>query len=169
MRPRPDHPEWDTAIWLNVLGVPGTPGMFAFYREMEQWMRGHYNNNDATFRPEWSKGWAFGPDKPYTDAQIIDNDLPRPTATASPPATTGIPRMPPSMHWIRTRSSAIPSSNSYFRNSRPVLPGTFTYESAGLYCRLQSFHFINGCAPITVDSGNCDIPFRLKTRRDRPL
>ncbi|NLV78004.1 MAG: FAD-binding protein, partial [Rhodococcus sp.] len=38
-RPRPDHPEWDTAIWLNVLGVPGTPGMFAFYREMEQWMR----------------------------------------------------------------------------------------------------------------------------------
>ena len=77
MRPRPDHPEWDTAIWLNVLGVPGTPGMFAFYREMEQWMRNHYNNNDATFRPEWSKGWAFGPDKPYTDAPIITQGLPQ--------------------------------------------------------------------------------------------
>ncbi|MHA6740622.1 cholesterol oxidase substrate-binding domain-containing protein [Rhodococcus erythropolis] len=77
MRPRPDHQEWDTAIWLNVLGVPGTPGMFAFYREMEQWMRNHYNNNDATFRPEWSKGWAFGPDKPYTDAPIITQGLPQ--------------------------------------------------------------------------------------------
>ena len=55
--------------------------MFAFYREMEQWMRNHYNNNDATFRPEWSKGWAFGPDKPYTDTPIINPgpppDLPR--------------------------------------------------------------------------------------------
>ncbi|USC16073.1 cholesterol oxidase substrate-binding domain-containing protein [Rhodococcus sp. 11-3] len=75
-RPRPDHPEWDTAIWLNVLGVPGTPGMFAFYREMEQWMRGHYNNADSTFRPEWSKGWAFGPELPYTDQRVIEQVLP---------------------------------------------------------------------------------------------
>ncbi|MGW0040579.1 cholesterol oxidase substrate-binding domain-containing protein [Rhodococcus sp. NPDC003348] len=77
MRPRPDHPEWDTAIWLNVLGVPGTPGMFAFYREMEQWMRSHYSGDDYTFRPEWSKGWAFGPEKPYTDGGIISGALPQ--------------------------------------------------------------------------------------------
>ncbi|MFD4293491.1 cholesterol oxidase substrate-binding domain-containing protein [Rhodococcus sp. NPDC058532] len=77
MRPRPDRPEWDTAIWLNVLGVPGTPGMFAFYREMEQWMRSHYTGADYTFRPEWSKGWAFGPDKPYTDGGIISGALPK--------------------------------------------------------------------------------------------
>ncbi|RVW07990.1 FAD-binding protein [Prescottella agglutinans] len=73
-RPRPDHSDWDVAIWLNVLGVPGTPGMFEFYREMEQWMRGHYNNNAATFRPEWSKGWAFGPN-PYTDDNIVRNGM----------------------------------------------------------------------------------------------
>ncbi|EME23964.1 cholesterol oxidase substrate-binding domain-containing protein [Rhodococcus triatomae] len=77
MRPRPDHPEWDTAIWLNVLGVPGTPGMFAFYREMEQWMRSHYTGADYTFRPEWSKGWAFGPELPYTDGAIISGALPQ--------------------------------------------------------------------------------------------
>lgn len=76
MRPRPDHPEWDTAIWLNVLGVPGTPGMFAFYREMEQWMRGHYSGQWATFRPEWSKGWAFSTELPYKDADVIDTILP---------------------------------------------------------------------------------------------
>ncbi|MFC4603717.1 cholesterol oxidase substrate-binding domain-containing protein [Rhodococcus kronopolitis] len=76
MRIRDDHPDWDTAIWLNVLGVPGTKGMFAFYREMEQWMRGHYAGDTAVFRPEWSKGWAFGPEKPYTDGPIISTDLP---------------------------------------------------------------------------------------------
>jgi hypothetical protein len=59
-----------------VLGVPGTPGMFAFYREMEQWMRGHYNNAGSTFRPEWSKGWAFGPELPYTDQRVIEQVLP---------------------------------------------------------------------------------------------
>lgn len=76
-RPRPDHPDWDTAIWLNVLGVPGTPGMFAFYREMEQWMRSHFAGDDYVFRPEWSKGWAFGPEKPYTDGGIITGALPQ--------------------------------------------------------------------------------------------
>ncbi|SNS69707.1 cholesterol oxidase substrate-binding domain-containing protein [Rhodococcoides kyotonense] len=76
MRPRPDHPEWDTAVWLNVLGVPGTPGMFAFYREMEQWMRSHYTGSWATFRPEWSKGWAFSAELPYQDPVVIDSTLP---------------------------------------------------------------------------------------------
>ncbi|CCQ17468.1 putative oxidoreductase [Rhodococcus sp. AW25M09] len=76
MRPRPDHPEWNTAVWLNVLGIPGTPGMFAFYREMEQWMRSHYSGAWATFRPEWSKGWAFSTELPYKDSTVIDTTLP---------------------------------------------------------------------------------------------
>ncbi|WP_068270985.1 cholesterol oxidase substrate-binding domain-containing protein [Aldersonia kunmingensis] len=76
VRPRQDHPEWDTAIWLNVLGVPGTKGMFAFYREMEQWMRSHFTGSEYAFRPEWSKGWAFTDAKPYTNGAIISNDLP---------------------------------------------------------------------------------------------
>lgn len=76
MRPRPDRPDWDTAIWLNVLGVPGTPGMFAFYREMEQWMRGHYIGESSTFRPEWSKGWAFSTELPYKDAGVIETIIP---------------------------------------------------------------------------------------------
>ncbi|MDJ0393378.1 cholesterol oxidase substrate-binding domain-containing protein [Rhodococcus sp. G-MC3] len=86
MRPRPDHPEWNTAVWLNVLGVPGTPGMFAFYREMEQWMRGHYSGGWATFRPEWSKGWAFSSELPYKDAGVIENTLPD-TYRAGVPST----------------------------------------------------------------------------------
>ena len=59
VRPRPDHPEWDTAVWLDVLTVPGTPDAFQFYRDMEQWMISNYTGSYAAVRPEWSKGWAY--------------------------------------------------------------------------------------------------------------
>lgn len=76
LRPRPDHPEWDTAIWLNVLSTPGTPGMFAFYREMEQWMLATFTGGQAMFRPEWSKGWAFTNQAPYQDQHMLTKTVP---------------------------------------------------------------------------------------------
>jgi FAD/FMN-containing dehydrogenase len=76
MRPRPDHPDWDTAIWLNVLCIPNTPGMWAFYREMEQWMTANFSGAYATFRPEWSKGWAFTAEGPYKDPDAIRTAIP---------------------------------------------------------------------------------------------
>ncbi|MFD1812659.1 cholesterol oxidase substrate-binding domain-containing protein [Rhodococcus gannanensis] len=76
LRPRPDHPEWDTAIWMNVVGVPGTPGMSAYFREMERFMRANYSGDYATFRPEWAKGWAFTDDAAFQDAETIDSVIP---------------------------------------------------------------------------------------------
>jgi hypothetical protein len=76
MRPRPDHSDWDTAIWLNVLCIPNTPGMWAFYREMEQWMTANFSGAYATFRPEWSKGWAFTAEGPYKDPDAISTAIP---------------------------------------------------------------------------------------------
>ncbi|MGZ4555435.1 MAG: cholesterol oxidase substrate-binding domain-containing protein [Mycobacteriaceae bacterium] len=76
MRPRPDHPDWDTAIWLNVLCIPNTPGMWAFYREMEHWMTANFSGAYATFRPEWSKGWAFTAEGPYKDPDAISTAIP---------------------------------------------------------------------------------------------
>ncbi len=31
VRPRPDHPEWDTCIWMNVVTLPGTPGAAEYF------------------------------------------------------------------------------------------------------------------------------------------
>ncbi len=56
------HREWDTAIWVNVLTLPGTPGWPAFCHEFERWMLATFDGAWALARPEWSKGWA------YTDA-----------------------------------------------------------------------------------------------------
>jgi FAD/FMN-containing dehydrogenase len=57
--PRTDHPEWDTAVWLSMATLPGTPDLYAFGEEMERWVLGNYTGDYACVRPEWSKGWAY--------------------------------------------------------------------------------------------------------------
>ncbi|MFD4182438.1 cholesterol oxidase substrate-binding domain-containing protein [Rhodococcus sp. NPDC058514] len=76
LRPRPDHPEWDTAIWMNVVGVPGTPGQAAYFREMERFMRQNYSGDYATFRPEWAKGWAYTGESAFADGETIETAIP---------------------------------------------------------------------------------------------
>lgn len=74
--PRDDRPEWDAAVWLGILTIPGTPGMFEFLREIEQWMRAHYDGSDACVRPEWSKGWAYTNDAGWSDRTILREAIP---------------------------------------------------------------------------------------------
>ena len=54
----PDHPEWDCAVWLDILTLPGTPYADEFYAEIEQWIYSNYASY-ADVRPEWSKGWGY--------------------------------------------------------------------------------------------------------------
>lgn len=76
LRPRPDRPEWDTAVWLDALTIAGTPDSFAFYRDMEQWMLGNYTGSYAAVRPEWSKGWAYTTDAAWADPTVLSSFLP---------------------------------------------------------------------------------------------
>lgn len=76
VRTRPDHPEWDVAVWLDVLTVPGTPYNGQFYRELEQWMFGNYSGAYAQVRPEWSKGWAYGSSGAWTDSAMLSTTIP---------------------------------------------------------------------------------------------
>ena len=59
LRPRPDHPEWDVAVWFDVLTLPGTPLADEAYRAIEQWFFATFDGTTAMVRPEWSKGWAY--------------------------------------------------------------------------------------------------------------
>ncbi|RLU87488.1 FAD-linked oxidase [Streptomyces griseocarneus] len=74
-RPRPDRPDWDTVVWLNTTTFPGTPGESVFHRDLEQWMVTHFTGW-AAIRPEWAKGWAFGPGGAWTDAPLLDRGWP---------------------------------------------------------------------------------------------
>jgi FAD/FMN-containing dehydrogenase len=76
LRPRPDRPEWDTAVWLDALTIPGTPDAFQFYRDMEQWMFANYTGSYAAVRPEWSKGWAYTSSSAWADGTVLGTTIP---------------------------------------------------------------------------------------------
>ena len=66
LSPRADHPEWDVAVWLDILSFPGTPAADRAYRDIERCVFANYRPPYAMVRPEWSKGWA------YTAARRMD-------------------------------------------------------------------------------------------------
>ncbi|WP_186119589.1 cholesterol oxidase substrate-binding domain-containing protein [Burkholderia gladioli] len=76
LKPRPDHAEWDVAVWFDILSLPGTPSADRFYREIEQWMLSNYSGSYATLRPEWSKGWGYTNTAAWQDATMIGTTVP---------------------------------------------------------------------------------------------
>ncbi len=75
--PCADHPEWDTAVWLSQATLPGTPDMYAFYREFELWMHQHYVGDYARLRAEWSKGWAYTNTAAWKDSTVLTQKIPQ--------------------------------------------------------------------------------------------
>ena len=76
LRPRPDQPDWNVAVWFDILTMPGTPYSDQFYRAIEQWMFTHYVGSYAAARPEWSKGWAYTNSAAWSDATMLNTTIP---------------------------------------------------------------------------------------------
>ncbi|MBV6697259.1 FAD-binding protein [Kitasatospora aureofaciens] len=76
LRPRADRPEWDTAVWLDVLAFPGTPGLERFARDLEQWLLCTFDGTRAGLRVEWSKGWAYTADAAWSDPDLLGRVIP---------------------------------------------------------------------------------------------
>jgi FAD/FMN-containing dehydrogenase len=70
------HPEWDTAVWLDVLTLPGTPYAEAFLRELEQFLLRTYDGEHALTRVEWSKGWAYTDEAVWSDGAVLGTAIP---------------------------------------------------------------------------------------------
>ena len=79
-----DHPDWDCAVWLDLLTVPGTPNSGDFYAELEQWMFEHYVGDYASMRVEWSKGWGYTGAGPWTSDNVIETYVPDSLTTGRP-------------------------------------------------------------------------------------
>ena len=76
VRPEPDHPEWDVAVWLDLLTLPGTPDSGSFYAELETWLFDRYSDENASCRVEWSKGWGYTADGPWRSADVVGTRVP---------------------------------------------------------------------------------------------
>ncbi len=77
VRPDADHDDWDVAIWLDLLTLPGTPSAGAFYTELEAWLFDRYSDDDAQCRVEWSKGWGYSEEGPWRNKRTIRTLVPR--------------------------------------------------------------------------------------------
>jgi FAD/FMN-containing dehydrogenase len=86
--PHAARPDWDTAVWLSLATTPGTPGLYAFYREFEQWMHGHFAGDYASLRPEWSKSWAYTDDAAWQDAEVLRQRIPQAFRAGRPASDT---------------------------------------------------------------------------------
>ncbi|HTJ70175.1 MAG TPA: cholesterol oxidase substrate-binding domain-containing protein [Actinospica sp.] len=75
VRPRPDR-DYDVAVWLDVLTLPGTPSSTAFYEGFEKFLLSEFNDADATLHPEWSKGWAYGASGAWTSTTFMHDVIP---------------------------------------------------------------------------------------------
>ncbi|WTW92382.1 hypothetical protein OG216_02920 [Streptomycetaceae bacterium NBC_01309] len=84
LRQRPDHPEWDVAVWLDILTTPGTPYSQQFYRETEQWVLANYSGNYAQVRVEWSKGWGYSGTAAWSDPTAVGTTVPDSFRTGLP-------------------------------------------------------------------------------------
>jgi FAD/FMN-containing dehydrogenase len=76
LRPRADRPEWDTAVWLDILTLPNTPGLHGFCREIEQFLTATFDGTRAGLRVEWSKGWAYTADAAWADPDVLGTTIP---------------------------------------------------------------------------------------------
>ncbi len=76
VRPVDEHPEWDVAIWLDILSMPDTPDANKFYNEMEQWIFSHFSGDYALTRVEWSKGWGYTDDAAWENNDVLTNIVP---------------------------------------------------------------------------------------------
>ena len=85
LRPRPDHPAWDCAVWLDALTFPGTPGENRFKTELEAWVLGNYTGDYAAVRVEWAKGWGYTGRGAWTSAGFLAEGLPGSLAAGQAP------------------------------------------------------------------------------------
>ncbi len=95
VRPDPDHPDWDVAIWLDLLTLPGTPSSGAFYTELEAWLFDRYSDADACCRVEWSKGWGYTPDGPWRSDQVLTDLVPASLGTEFDRASNTLAKLDP--------------------------------------------------------------------------
>jgi FAD/FMN-containing dehydrogenase len=84
VRPRPDQPEWDVAVWLDILTIPGTPYSNQFYREVESWIFSNYTGSYASARVEWSKGWGYTNSAAWADSTVIGTTVPNSLRAGQP-------------------------------------------------------------------------------------
>jgi FAD/FMN-containing dehydrogenase len=74
--PVPGRADFDTAVWLDTLTLPGTPGHADFYADLEQRFFRPFPAELGIVRPEWAKRWGHGDGGAWTDPHALSHEIP---------------------------------------------------------------------------------------------
>ncbi|HET7690024.1 MAG TPA: cholesterol oxidase substrate-binding domain-containing protein [Nocardioidaceae bacterium] len=70
------HPEWDTAVWINLLYFAGPAGQEEFFTEIQDRVFAEFDGGGTRVRVEWAKNWAIGPGGSWTHRAVIERVVP---------------------------------------------------------------------------------------------
>lgn len=73
VHPVQNHPEFDVAIWFDILGIPNAPYLNEAMAKIESFILSAFNKTDALVRPEWSKGWAYTNQSAWSNSTVYRN------------------------------------------------------------------------------------------------
>jgi FAD/FMN-containing dehydrogenase len=91
LRPDTSDPAGQVAVWFDVLTLPGTADADAFYRELEQFLLAGFPG----VRVEWSKGWAYTDQAPWSDPQVLGTAIPASFGAGWDTAVSTLDRLDP--------------------------------------------------------------------------
>lgn len=74
-QPVPGRPDFDTAIWFDVLNLPGTPHTAEFYSQLDSWFA-QLSPQHGVARPEWAKRFAHTSTGPWTNQEHLSRWIP---------------------------------------------------------------------------------------------
>lgn len=66
-----DRPELDTAVWIGVLSFDGAKHQDEAFQKIENFFYSVIEGRDAVVRVEWSKGYGYTKQGPWTDSRIV--------------------------------------------------------------------------------------------------
>lgn len=69
------RPELDTAVWLDVLNLPGSPRTNELFMRLESWFH-ELPAEYGVARPEWAKRFATSADGPWTHTEALRTTIP---------------------------------------------------------------------------------------------
>lgn len=72
VHPVKDRPEFDTAVWISVLSFDGARHQDEAFRKIERFFYDTIDGDDAVVRVEWSKGYGYTNQGPWTDSRIVE-------------------------------------------------------------------------------------------------
>jgi len=76
LKPVENHPEFDTAVWIDCVTSPKNPRAAEFMTKLETFLLQNFSRTDVIVRSAWSKGFAFTAQSAWSNSDFLSEYIP---------------------------------------------------------------------------------------------